>query len=132
MAVTIDPVTGKKTITYNDSLTVREGVEGRVFVNPSKSWNAVSAGQALIQRSRGLSTIMTQEENAGLLESTAGQNLRSVNSEFSSYYKAYMDEEQKRRTVAKAFGVQNTVLSGSGTTTGADAMRKGTVLGGNI
>ena len=163
MPFEIDPVTGKRTLTYTSSEQVRtytkkgpfSGILGNpitALVNPSTytsllagndllssyksdssgSWDASAIGKAITDKSAVLGIISDDQNMQALLESQGGQKLREMNTEFASYYQAYMAEENQRRNIAKAFGVQNTVLTGAGTITGAEASKKGTALGGGI
>lgn len=134
MAVEIDPITGKRKITFFNKEIEYTSEGGSFFSNPVESsrtlWDYTKQGNKLIQDTNGLATI--EGSTLDLMNSEAGKKLRAVNTEFASYYQAYMAEENQRRNIAKAFGVQNTVLTGAGTITGAEASKKGTALGGAI
>ena len=137
MAVEIDPITGKKTLTYYGSEDYTKSSSGNFFSSPVETggtlWDYRKQGRKISELTGVLSWIpQDTTEISSLLNSEAGKKLREVNTEFASYYQAYMQEENQRRNIAKAFGVQNTVLTGAGTITGAEASKKGTALGGAI
>ena len=136
MAVEIDPVTGQKKLTYYSSETGYRSSGGGLFSNPvetsSTLWDYTKEGRKISEMTGVLSFIPNSPELLSMLESTAGKKLRDVNTEFASYYQAYMGEEERRRNIGKAFGVQNTVLSGSGEISGVNASKKGTILGGGV
>ena len=136
MAIEIDPVTGQKKLTYYSSETGYRSSGGGLFSNPvetsSTLWNYSKEAKTILGKTGTLTYIPDSPELQGMLESVAGKKLREVNTEFASYYQAYMGEEERRRNIGKAFGVQNTVLSGSGEISGVSASKKGTILGGGV
>ena len=148
MAVEIDPVTGQKKLTYFSSETgtwtkkdtfgnrLAYGTTGNgMKPGSSKSttlWDYSKEAKTILGKTGTLTYIPDSPELQGMLESEAGKKLREVNTEFASYYQAYMGEEERRRNIGKAFGVQNTVLSGSGEISGVSASKKGTILGGGV
>ena len=139
MAVIVDPVTGRRTVNYTsgeyeDVYSAPTGpfspFQKNKYLGRRTFWNAEAEANSILGGSNHLETMSGDPAMKELMESENGKKLREHNTEFASYYQAYMQEENQRRNIAKAFGVQNTVLTGSGTITGAEASKKGTVLGG--
>lgn len=144
----IDPITGQKRLTYYSSETGtwsrKDTIGNRLAYGTSGSgmkpgssksetlWDYSKEAKTILGQTGTLSYIPNSPDLQSMLESTAGQKLREVNTEFASYYQAYMGEEERRRNISKAFGVQNTVLSGSGEISGVSASKKGTILGGGV